>query len=521
MILRHLLAVVSLLFAFAAPASAAPPADIADLFPPGTLVYAELHNPAELGPQLAGVFKGTPLEDSIPFIDGKKGAAKTLQELNAKRELAELAMLVSPEVLAEFRKLGGVAIGLTGFNARGEPEVVLAVLTGDSATAGLAARMFLTTSTSLRKVAEVSKVPVFQYRPPVINYDPNGNPKLANDKPPVEGAHERTFAYTPGLFVAGTSKAALTPVIKRFLGEEKDGLRASDTFKAAATEYRKPGMFFYVNAPELVAKSDAAGRVRGEPFDLDLFAWLKITANPKALKIVVGNIQFRDGGLALTASGKFDPAQKSPLVDIFAGPPVKVDALHHARRPASFAATINLPEKNRGAALIGFLDAIAKGNGELGRLPSEAVKELESRYKVTLTDGLLAKVRAVTVITPAKQELPKGAKPMPMLVLHFDDAATAASWEEFLPKLVGHLADEKDPPQPSSESVGGVKVFSLPGTGLPWKAGVHYVRKDSVLVVGLDRKHVGAALTPDAVASFMGGDKPPRCPRATWRSWAR
>ena len=94
----HLLALPAI-FALCAPASAAPPTDVADVFPPGTLAYAELHNPAELGPQLAAVFKGTPLEDSIPFIHEKKDNAKTLQELKAKQELVQLALLVSPEVI--------------------------------------------------------------------------------------------------------------------------------------------------------------------------------------------------------------------------------------------------------------------------------------------------------------------------------------------------------------------------------------------------------------------------------------
>ena len=493
------------LLLLAAPASAAPPTDAADLFPPGTLAYAELNNPAELGPQLAAMFKGTPLEDSIPFIHAKKDAAKTLLELQAKQQLAELALLVSPEVLAEFRKLGGVAVGLTGFNDRGEPEVALAVLTGDSAAAGLAARAFVTTSASLRKVADVSKVPVFQYRQPNIQYDPNGTPKLV-DKPPTEGPHEPTFAYTPGLFVAGSSKAAIAPVVKRFLGDEKESLRTAAGFKAAAAAHRKPGIFFYADAPALLAKLDEAARARGEPFDSDVLAWLRITANQKAVKSLAGGVRFRDGGLALTAVGTFDPAAASPLLAFLAGPPVKVATLHHARKPAAFAATVNLPEKNRAAAVLDLLDAMAKADGELGRLPGEAVKEMEAKYKVLLRDGMLAKVRAVTVIVPAVQVLPKGAKPLPMLVLHFDDAAAATAWEEFMPKLIGDLAGEK-PTQPSSETVNGVKVLSLPGTGLPWKAPVHYVRKGEVLAIGLDRKFVAAALTPDAATSVVG-DKP-------------
>ncbi len=498
---------VALLGACAAPATAAPPTDVADLFPPGTLAFAELHNPAELGPILGATFKNTPLEDSIPFIDGKKGSAKTLQEMQGKQELAALALFVSPEMLTEFRKLGGVAVALTGFNGEGRPEFAVAVLTGDSAAAGLAARMFITTTTSFRKVAEVSKVPVFQSRPAIVNYDPSGQPRLANDKPPDEVPYQTTFAYTPGLFVAGTSRAAIAPVIKRFLGEEKTTLRESPGFKTAAAEFRKPGLFFYANAPELVAKLHAAGKARGEPFDSELFAWLKLTANPKALKAVAGNIQFRDGGLALTVSGTFDPAQKSPLIDFFAGPPAKVEALYHARKPASFAATVNLPEKTRASALVGFLDALAKSGGELGRLPSDIVKDVQTNHKVPLSDGLLAKVRAVTMIVPAKQELPKDAKSIPTFVLHFDDAATAIAFEEALPKIVGEVAGEK-PAQPASETVNGVKVWSLPGNTLPWKSAVHFARKDAVLVIGQDRKLVSAALSPDAGTSVAGGPRP-------------
>src|SRR5262249_29148096 len=129
----------TLLAVWTAPVSAAPPADIAELFPPGTLAYAELHNPVELAPQLAAVFKGTALEDSIPFIHGRKDAAKTLFDLNGKRQLALLGLLTSPEMLAEFKKLH-VAGGLTGFTENGDPDAALVVLTHDSPAAGLAAR---------------------------------------------------------------------------------------------------------------------------------------------------------------------------------------------------------------------------------------------------------------------------------------------------------------------------------------------------------------------------------------------
>ena len=502
---RSLLA-VGLVLVMVWPATAAPPADVADLFPPGTLAYAEFHNPAELGPQLAAVFKGTPLEDSITFVHEKLDAAKTLPAHQAKRRLAELALFVSPEMLAEFRKLGGVAVGLTGFNERGEAEFALAVLTGDSAVAGLAARAFVTSS-SLRRVADVSKVPLFQFRSPDISYDPNGNPQLANDKPPVEGQYETTCAYLPGLFVAGTSKAAVAPVVKRFLGEEKDSLRTATGFKSAAAEFRKPGLFFYANAPELFARVEAAGRARGELFTSDALAWLKLTANPKAITAVAGCLHFRDSGLALSVSGSFDPAVKSPLRDFFTGPPVKADALHHAGRPAVFAATMNLPEKERAAALIDLLDAAAKANGEIGRLPSDLVKDITDKHKVAVR-GLLAKVRAITVIVPTKQELAKDATPIPTFVIHTEDSAAATELEAFVPLLLAGIAGEKEAAKPSTETIGDVKVYSLAGTGLPWKSATHYARKDAVLVLGQERTRVATAVTADAAASVAGGDRP-------------
>lgn len=490
----------------AAPALAGP-ADVADVFPPNTLAYAELHRPAEIGPQLAAALKGTPLEDSIPFVHGRKDGAKTLAELKAKHDLAHLALFASPEVIGEFRKLGGVAVGLVGFTARGEPEVVFAVLTGDSAAAGLAARAFVTAAPDLRKVGEVSKVPVFQHRAPAVTYDANGTPKLGDERP-KEQPYEPTYAYTPGLFVAGTSAAAIAPAIKRFLGEERTSLLAGEGFKAAAAEYRKAGLFFYADAPELFAKADAAHRARGGASGLDALTWLKLTAGPKSLRAVAGGVRFRDHGLELTVGGRFDPAAKGPLLDLFAGPAVGADALHHAHKPASFAATVNLPEKGRGAALVGLLDALAKGGGELGRLPSDVVKDLDARHQISVSDALLAKVRAVTVVVPARQDLPKGARPVPMFVIHAADADAAVALEAFVPKLVAEIAGEKEPAQPSTETVNGVKVLSLAGTGLPWNAAAHYARRNAVLAWGLDRKLVAAAVVPDA-ANSVAGDKGP------------
>ncbi len=496
-----------ILSGFASPVHAAEPTDVADLFPPGTLAYAELTNPAELSPQLASLFKGTVLEDSIPFIHKRKDSATTLMELHGKRELAVLGLLASPEMMAEFKKLRGVAVGLVEFSKGGEPEVALVVLTGDSPAAGLAARAFLTMTPSLRKVGEVSKVPVFQYCNPNVNYDMNGIPTVANEKPPQANPHELTFAYTPGLFVVGSSTTACGYSIKRFLGEEKSGLASTSLFKQAAAGYRQTGLFYFVNFPDFSGKLETVNKLRGGMAEPDVYAWLKMIANAKAMKSVVGNVRFRDGGISATLATSFDPAQKSPLMDFLSGSGAKIELLHYARRPALLAFGVTLPEKNRAAAVIGLLDAAAKANGEIGKLPSDFVKELETKYKLAVKDDLLGKTQAITVVMPSRQDLPKDTKPIPMLVLHTDDVATASAWQEAFPKLIADISGAASIPQASSETIGGIKVMSLPGNGLPWNGPIHFAQNGKTVAIGLDRKLVASSVTPDAATAIVGGDK--------------
>jgi hypothetical protein len=515
-------AVLALVISVADVRAADPLKEIAALFPAETLAYAELCNTAELAPQLAAMFRGSVLEDSIPFIHNRKDAAKSMAELGNKRSVALLGLLASPEMLAEFKRLR-IAAGVMGFAESGDPEAAIVILTHDSPAAGLAARAYLTMSTQLRRVGEVAKVPVFQSRTPNISYDPNGNPLIQNDKPFTDGPHELTFAYTPGLFAIGTSKAAVGRIIKRYLGvegEKSAGLDRAAAFRDAVAAHRQTGLFFYVDYPELSSRFgkaaqagerhrqiDTALRSLWSGGEWDALEWFNLTANPRAVKGISGCIRFRDGGLQATVAVTLDPAQKSPLFDFLSGPPVPFESLHHAHCPASLAVSVTLPEKNRAEAVIGLLDAIAKADGVLGKLPRDIVKELTEKHKIAVAEGLIGKVRVATIVVPSKQELPKGGKPGPMLVLHAMDAGAAGAWDEFLPKLVGELAGAAAPPQPSVETIKGVKVFTVAGAGLRWNAPIHFARSGSVVAVGLDRKLVAAAVGVDAPGSVVGGDK--------------
>src|SRR5262249_42736903 len=125
------------------------------------------------------------------------------------------------------------------------------------------------------------------------------------------------------------------------------------------------------------AKYDAIQKNLGGQAEPDAYGWFKLVVNARAMRYLAGSMRVRDGGVALTVGGSFDPAQRSPLLDFLAGSGTQIEMLRHAPRPATFACTVTFPEKDRAATVIRFIDAIAKADGGLGRLPSEAVEEWE------------------------------------------------------------------------------------------------------------------------------------------------
>jgi hypothetical protein len=103
------------------------------------------------------------------------------------------------------------------------------------------------------------------------------------------------------------------------------------------------------------------------------------------------------------------------------------------------------------------------------------------------------------VFAPVKQELPAGAVPLPVVVLHTDGPADR--WDAGGAKLLALLAGA-DNPSVSSELIGDVRVFTVPAAGLPGNAPWHHARGRQVVAFGQDRKRVaevvaGKIATPD------------------------
>jgi hypothetical protein len=462
--------------------AAAQPRDVAELFPPSTVAYAELRDPAAVADALAAVFKGSPFEDGLKLLHDRKDAAKDPRFAGGSGALAGATLLASPEFLAEFRRIRGAAIGFFGLTANHEPKIAGCVLTGESVAAALYARAYLTNEALFRRVAVVDGVAILQSRAaPVPAYDPNtGKPIPFEPKPATEGPCEPTYAYVPGLFIVASNKDAIAEVLARYKGTAKDSLAASPDFSVK----RPAGINAFVRTIDFVRTADAAKKARKDLLPPESLAHLKLVLNPRSMPLVTAHGSLGSTGMRWTIEFPRDPKQPSPLLDLLANP-VPAEALRTIPPGAAAGLSVGLPAKDRRAAdLLAFADAILKAEGNVGRSATEWVEEYETKSKLPIRARLLSEIRGLSVVFLPKPELPPHVEPWPLLALHLE--SNASDWETAIPKLAAAFDGLETPAQPSSETIRDVKVRTLSVAGTP----LHYARRDSTWVFGLDRKQV-------------------------------
>ena len=100
--------------------------DPAALMPPGTLIYVELGSPGRQVETILNMLKGTPYENPLAAI-GNSNAANP----NQKSPGDIVAGLLNPSMMAEFKKIRGSAIGVTGI-AQNNPPMIAVLYPGKS-----------------------------------------------------------------------------------------------------------------------------------------------------------------------------------------------------------------------------------------------------------------------------------------------------------------------------------------------------------------------------------------------------
>ena len=98
--------------------------DPAALMPPDTLIYIEVGSPGKQVETILKMLKGTPFENPLAAIGGGKGN-------NQGGPDNIIAGLLNPSMMAEFKKIRGIGIGVTGI-AIDKPPVIVVLYPGKS-----------------------------------------------------------------------------------------------------------------------------------------------------------------------------------------------------------------------------------------------------------------------------------------------------------------------------------------------------------------------------------------------------
>jgi hypothetical protein len=96
--------------------------DPADLMPPGTLVYVELGSPGEQIETILNMLKGTPFENPLAAVGGGNAAGAGAGQ---KSPADIMAAMLNPSMMAEFKKIKGMAVGVTAVRQNNPPAVAV------------------------------------------------------------------------------------------------------------------------------------------------------------------------------------------------------------------------------------------------------------------------------------------------------------------------------------------------------------------------------------------------------------
>jgi len=92
-------------------------ADPAALMPPETLIYIETGSPGRQIETILNMLKGTPFENPLAVLGAGDKSQKSPGDI--------MAALLNPAMMAEFKKIRGMAIGLTGIRSNNPPGIMV------------------------------------------------------------------------------------------------------------------------------------------------------------------------------------------------------------------------------------------------------------------------------------------------------------------------------------------------------------------------------------------------------------
>jgi hypothetical protein len=479
--------------------------------PANVLAYVELRQPGTFAKEMASLFEGSVLSN-VPESFAKLLGHREEPGFGARHEgWATLGLFLAPELIREMERLDGLALALTGFDDKGEPDFVVLVLPGTSNAPGFVMRALMMME-EVGRLDEVEGVTVYrQVRLRTRRPQRDAQPVLVREQTGP------AFAMLPTALLVG-SPNAVKAVIRQIKGKNADGSLASvPTFQKAIQELAlKPGIFSYANLPVLLkavlARPGAEENLRkGGIYGDDLQALFKLF-NPKAMPVVAKSLSLERGTLTQRSVVYLGAKWKCPFVEMLPSKSFQSGILHFIPRGAFFAIGIsNDNGENRWTKMLEMADSLAK-DGKRDTLPSQHVEQVETALGAKIGKDILGRISQVAfgvLNLPQIAEGKQGSEPSVLvafqgvlLIQAVDEGAAKEFATDLIPKVYS-LMTETPGLKPIEHDLYRQTIYTLTTEHRP---AMHYGRHGVTLILGVNQDAVAAALAAGAKKQGLPSD---------------
>ncbi len=184
--------------------------DPASLMPANTVMYYEVGSPGEQVEKILAMLRGSPLENPLEVIGTASGASgKSPQDI--------VAALLNPSMVEEFKKVRGLAVGVTRLSLGGPPSAVAVLYPGES--------------DALRGIILMGVNVTGQRAEPLQGMQRTLLPATAGTRP--------GFAYDDHVMIFATSEDLLAGAVRRYKGDGDASLATGNAAFAGLDRSRR------------------------------------------------------------------------------------------------------------------------------------------------------------------------------------------------------------------------------------------------------------------------------------------
>jgi hypothetical protein len=281
-------------------------ADLAALMPADSVAYVQFSN---IGPQARTVLETLGLAGQT--AEGASGERIPIEPgLSFPVDFA-----LSPALVREISKLGGVAAAFTGIDGGGVPQGVVVIHVGDSdLVRGLV-------ETGMQVVTPNESIEGY-----------------TTYRIPADGV-ELWLAQTERLLVLSPSRDLIAGVVGRLKGDASDSLADAPTFREAADDRENCLLFAWADSQR--AAPLVYGAMAREMTPQEMMA-VSAVINLQQIECATFALGATDGGVQAAATVRFVPGHQHLIYSLFRTAPIGADALAHVPPGAAAVAAIGL-----------------------------------------------------------------------------------------------------------------------------------------------------------------------------------